>query len=177
MNLLRIICKVVGGILVFAGGCGGGIWMAGRKKKRIEILRELERVLIFLYGEIEYAGTDIVEIFQRLAEKTDYFRLFFEEMKKEISGDHEETLYNLWDRKAEQSPAARWMDKEDLALWKETGKHLGIVDRQTQLQTLKLLQKRLGRLLAEAETQYGSQARVYRLVGITGGIFTVILLL
>ena len=177
MNLLRIICKIVGGVLVFAGGCGGGIWMAARKKKRIDILRELEQVLIFLYGEIAYAGADIVEIFRRLAEKTDYFRSFFLEMGMETGGDHEETLYQLWDRKVGQSPAARWMDKEDLALWKETGKHLGTVDRQTQLQTLQILQKRLRRQLTEAETQYGSQARVYRLVGITGGIFTVILLL
>ena len=177
MNLLRIICKIVGGILVFSGGCGCGIWMAGRKKKRINILRELEQVLIFLYGEIEYAGADIVEIFQRLAEKTDYFQSFFREMGMETGGDQEETLYRLWDRKAEQSPAARWMDKEDLILWKETGKHLGTLDRQTQLQTLQVLQKRLGRQLAEAEMQYDSQARVCRLVGITGGIFTVILLL
>ena len=86
MNLLRIICKIVGGILVFSGGCGCGIWMAGRKKKRINILRELEQVLIFLYGEIEYAGADIVEIFQRLAEKTDYFQSFFREMGME-TGD------------------------------------------------------------------------------------------
>ena len=55
--------------------------------------------------------------------------------------------------------------------------HLGTLDRQTQLQTLHVLQDRLGRSIQDAEKEYQSQAKVYRLVGITGGIFTAILLL
>ena len=39
------------------------------------------------------------------------------------------------------------------------------------------MQDRLGRSIQDAETEYQSQAKVYRLVGITGGIFTAILLL
>ena len=156
MNLLRMILKMTGGAMVFAGGSGFGLWLAGKRKRRIEILRELAQVLILLYGEVEYAAVDMVEIFQKLSGKTCYFRGFFGNMYEGL---------------------LRAEDREDVMLWREIGMHLGTLDRQTQLQTLHVLQDRLGRSIQDAETEYQSQAKVYRLVGITGGIFTAILLL
>lgn len=33
MNLLRMILKMTGGAMVFAGGSGFGLWLAGKPKK------------------------------------------------------------------------------------------------------------------------------------------------
>lgn len=32
MNLLRMILKMTGGAMVFAGGSGFGLWLAGKRK-------------------------------------------------------------------------------------------------------------------------------------------------
>ena len=177
MNLLRMILKMTGGAMVFAGGSGFGLWLAGKRKRRIEILRELAQVLILLYGEVEYAAVDMVEIFQKLSGKTCYFRGFFGNMYEGLLRAEDVSLQELWENGIMADKTAGMLDREDVMLWREIGMHLGTLDRQTQLQTLHVLQDRLGRSIQDAETEYQSQAKVYRLVGITGGIFTAILLL
>ena len=87
------------------------------------------------------------------------------------------SLQELWENEIMADKTAGMLDREDVMLWREIGMHLGTLDRQTQLQTLHVLQDRLGRSIQDAEKEYQSQAKVYRLVGITGGIFTAILLL
>lgn len=146
-------------------------------KRRIEILREFAQVLILLYGEVEYAAVDMVEIFQKLSEKTCYFRGFFGNMYEGLLRAEDVSLQELWENGITADKTAGMLDREDVMLWREIGMHLGTLDRQTQLQTLHVLQDRLGRSIQDAETEYQSQAKVYRLVGITGGIFTAILLL
>lgn len=177
MNLLRMILKILGGAMVFAGGSGFGLWLAGKRKRRIEILRELAQALILLYGEVEYAAVDMVEIFQKLSEKTCYFRGFFKNMFEGLARVEDVSLQELWENGIATDQTAGMLDKEDVRLWKEIGMHLGTLDRQTQLQTLHLLQDRLDKRIQDAEAEYQSQAKVYRLVGITGGVFTAILLL
>ena len=87
------------------------------------------------------------------------------------------SLQELWENGIMADKTAGMLDREDVMLWREIGMHLGTLDRQTQLQTLHVLQDRLGRSIQDAETEYQSQAKVYRLGGVTGGIFTAILLL
>ena len=97
MNLLRMILKMTGGAMVFAGGSGFGLWLAGKRKRRIEILRELAQALILLYGEVEYASVDMVEIFQKLSGKTCYFRGFFGNMYEGLLRAEDVSLQELWE--------------------------------------------------------------------------------
>ena len=105
------------------------------------------------------------------------FWKFFEELCRQFQGIEQETLYDLWKKAIAGSRLAEGMDKEDVALWQEVGMQLGTLERKTQLQTLQVLRERLHRQALEAESEYKAQARVYRLTGVTGGIFMVILLL
>ena len=120
---------------------------------------------------------DVAELFQILAGKMCYFGSFFEELCRQFQGIEQETLYDLWKKAIAGSRLAEGMDKEDVALWQEVGMQLGTLERKTQLQTLQVLRERLHRQALEAEAEYKAQARVYRLTGVTGGIFMVILLL
>ena len=52
--------KWIGCILVMTGCVGGGMMMAVGLKRRIRILEELEVLLQRLYGEMEYAGNDMI---------------------------------------------------------------------------------------------------------------------
>ena len=160
MNLLRMILKMTGGAMVFAGGSGFGLWLAGKRKRRIEILRELAQALILLYGEVEYAAVDMVEIFQKLSGKTCYFRGFFGNMYEGLLRAEDVSLQELWENGIMADKTAGMLDREDVMLWREIGMHLGTLDRQTQLQTLHVLQDRLGRSIQDAETEYQSQAKV-----------------
>jgi stage III sporulation protein AB len=69
------------------------------------------------------------------------------------------------------------MEKEDVRLWKELGNYLGISDRKSQLRSLELSRQRLGRTLLAAQEEYGAKSKVLRVMGVTAGVFVVILLL
>ena len=65
--------KWIGCILVMTGCVGGGMVMAVRLKRRIRILEELEVLLQRLYGEMEYAGNDMIDILKILQVESIYF--------------------------------------------------------------------------------------------------------
>ena len=67
--------KWIGCILVMTGCVGGGMVMAVGLKRRIRILEELEVLLQRLYGEMEYAGNDMIDILKILQAGRKY--LFF----------------------------------------------------------------------------------------------------
>ena len=119
MNLLRMILKMTGGAMVFAGGSGFGLWLAGKRKRRIEILRELAQVLILLYGEVEYAAVDMVEIFQKLSGKTCYFRGFFGNMYEGLLRAEDVSLQELWENGIMADKTAGMLAREDVMAGKE----------------------------------------------------------
>ena len=110
MNKLQILLKITGSIMALAGSWGCGMWLAARRRRRIELLREMEQILIFLYGEIEYAAVDVAELFQILAGKMCYFGSFFEELCRQFQGIEQETLYDLWKKAIAGSRLAEGME-------------------------------------------------------------------
>ena len=62
------------GVILILFGCGGLGWHAVlRHTARIKMLAELEQALQYLYGEIEYSGSDMMELLDRLAARQGYF--------------------------------------------------------------------------------------------------------
>jgi stage III sporulation protein AB len=175
--MIHIFIKIMGAVFVLAGGCGTGWYFSAKKKRRIQVLQEFEQVLILLYGEIEYAGEDMVETLEGLVPKTVWFSSFFQEVAFYLRRKCGHTLWKTWERGIENSPLTEVLEPEDCSLWKEVGSHLGILGRQSQLRSIELSQKRLGRQLAKAQEEYSSQAKLFHVLGVTAGVFVVILLL
>ncbi len=177
MDKIYWLVKTAGALFAVLGGCGCGLSMAAGKKRRIRELRELEQAVTLLYGEIEYAAADMVEILDRLAVGTYYFSSFFEGVSRRLRGKHGQPLYTIWQEEIDVSPAGSCLEERDRELWEELGRHLGGLDRQTQLHTLQIWQERIRERVEEAEREYDLQAKVYRILGVTSGLFAVILLL
>lgn len=175
--MITVFVKMTGAVFVFAGGCGMGWYFSAKKKRRIQVLQEFETVLVLLYGEIEYTGEDMVEILEGLIEKTIWFSSFFQEVSFYLRQKYGQPLWQTWERGIENSPLTQLMEKEDIRLWKELGNYLGISDRKSQLRSLELSRQRLGRTLLAAQEEYGAKSKVLRVMGVTAGVFVVILLL
>jgi stage III sporulation protein AB len=174
---MRIFVKIIGAFLVFGGGCGMGWYFSAKKKQRIHVLQELEQVILLLYGEIEYAGEDMVETLEGLVLRTDWFSSFFQELAFHLRRKCGQPLGTLWEKSIENSPLRGILDKEDCRLWRELGSKLGTLDRQSQLRSLELTRQRLGGRLKEAQEEYRSQEKLLHVLGVTIGVFVVVLLL
>lgn len=166
--------------MVLIGSAGVGWYMAGMYGTRIRILRELSHSLQVLYGEIEYAATDITESMGLLGRRGEYLKKFFDDIADQLKQGNGQSLYAIWSQELEKLCHNReyriLLQKEDVRFIKEIGKNLGNVDRMTQLHTLNLFQKQLDGMIGQAEEKYQGQAKICRVLGIVCGVFTAVLL-
>ncbi|MDD7404224.1 MAG: stage III sporulation protein AB [Butyribacter sp.] len=169
--------KGVGICLVIAGCSGMGWYMAERHALRIRMLNEFEQALQFLYGEIEYAGCDMVELFDKLAFRGGYFAPFWLQMSGKLRSYDGVRFWEHWCRELPKISGYQNLQEEDLEILLGIGANLGNLDRQTQLHTIQIFQKRLQEVIVTARQEYRGKAKVSCVIGITAGIFLALLLI
>lgn len=171
---------ITGAALVIFGGMGIGWYASGLYRLRLRLLWEISQVLQILYGEIEYAGTDMVELLYRLGRREGCLKDFFGQAAAELE-KRQATFDTVWSDTLSAYTGQReyrlLFTGESIRLLQDIGRNLGNADRDTQLHTLQLFQKQLDTMIGQAELQYEGQARVCRVVGTVGGVFTAVLLL
>lgn len=170
--------KWIGCILVMTGCVGGGMVMAVGLKRRIRILEELEVLLQRLYGEMEYAGNDMIDILKILQAESIYFSELWQRIIERLERGDSVRLWEVWreetKRKTGLSPIC-FLGQEEQYILQEVGRALGQTDRKTQLHMLKLHEQRVHKVVNKIRSESQTQARVYRVVGVTAGCFLVIL--
>lgn len=174
---MGILIKMIGTILVIAGSGGCGWYFANEAKVRVRILQELQQGILVLYGEMEYAGDDMEEILEGVSKKSVFFADFFENVSKRLKRKESRSLFAIWQEEMAGITCRKKLKEEDLNFLEELGKNLGNLDRQTQLHTLKLMSGRLEKQIAYAREEYQNKAKVYRVLGVTVGVFATVLLL
>lgn len=84
--------KAAGLFLLFSGCFSLGIGKSRGLKKRLELLRELKKLLLLLSGEIRCAKTPLPEAFRKIGRKAeDPFGTFFQKVAEELTGEKQET--------------------------------------------------------------------------------------
>lgn len=169
--------KITGMCFIILGCSGLGWYTAERYAIRIRMLCEFEQALQFLYGEIEYSGCDMIELFDKLAFRGGYFGEFWLRMSGNLRGHDGMRLEEHWKRTLPQISDYNNFKEEDLEILLGIGANLGNLDRQTQLHTIEIFQKRLQDIILTARMEYKGKAKVSCVVGVTVGIFLSLLLI
>ena len=80
--------KAAGLFLLFSGCFSLGIGKSRGLKKRLELLRELKKLLLLLSGEIRCVKTPLPEAFRKIGRKAeDPFGTFFQKVAEELTGE------------------------------------------------------------------------------------------
>ena len=166
------------GVVLVLFGCGGLGWHTVlRYAVRIRMLAEFEQTLQYLYGEIEYSGCDMIELVERLALRQGYFEVLWENMGVCLRSYDGQGFSYHWKRELKKVEEIGCLKNGDKELFYAVGENLGNMDRQTQLHTLEIFQKRLQGILAQARQEYREKAKVSGIVWITAGLFLTLVLL
>lgn len=169
--------KGVGVFLILMGCSGLGWYTVSRYTTRIHMLSEFEQVLQFLYGEIEYSGSDIIELMDKLALRSGHFRQLFGNMGEDLRKYAGQGFFYYWEKRLKEVEGIGSLKYEEMELLLAVGENIGNTDRQTQLHTLEIFQGRLHERLRQARADYREQAKVSIVVGVTAGLFLALLLI
>ncbi len=168
--------RMVGAVLLLAGGVGLGLSAVKRLDRRVKTLRSLTEALELLEREMDFRLPPMKELIRetarRSAEPASGFLRVCAERMEEWEG---QPLADLWQQAAlDELPALKPCDRETLL---SVGAVLGRYDAESQRGVISAARERLAVFLTDAVEERRRQGRVYGALGAAAGAFLVILLL
>lgn len=169
--------KLVGAgmTIVCCGAMGAGVCRDMRK--RIRLLQELRRMAIILTSEITYANAALEEAFAELAKRlADPAGAFFGHVRQRMQEGEHGVLGEIFKKQSLRDFKGSGLKKTDLeSLW-TLGGQLGYLDTEMQKKTLAYYLEQVNAACMQAQEEYKEKEKLFRCLGISAGIFLVILL-
>ena len=164
-------------VLVLASA-GLGFLMSQRLSRRLEQLKVLKRMTLFLHGEISCARSPLPDAFWNVAGKLpEPFREFLREVSEDLGRYEGETLGEVFAENVDCHLKDTSLTGEDRERLKELGESLGYLDKAMQLAHLEAYGKELDMAVGELTEGLPVRKKLFRSLGIMGGLFLAILLI
>lgn len=167
--------KIIGTVLIEIGAAGYGFWLAAQYGMRLRVLEQLRQMIFLLKGQILYANAPLGEAFETVGRRTEgaLAELFLNSAKR-IQLQQGESFAKIWREEVEKTFS---IEKADRQMVVSLGEHLGFLDRQMQERTILLYLEQLDLKLEELRSHKQERCRLYRSLGVMGGLFVAILLI
>ena len=169
--------KGIGGVMIFAGCLGLGVWYRGQLTGRVRALRLLKRILELLSGEIRYGRATLPECCRHIAVHlpTAFCNAMQEvdERMRRNDGDTFPSVFCKCMRKPLNELPLREEDRENfLGFVSESG----FMDSQMQLQTLDRSCKLLADTTERLQKENVEKCRMAVGLGAMGGLLLILML-
>lgn len=167
------------GILFLGLSCVGIGVLKGRElNKRVEQLKKLKKFIYMLKSEIKYMRSPLPDAFLELSKRVESpLSTFLIELSSELSECERDSFYQVWEEQVEKHFRSCGMTKEDLEGLCKMGESMGFLGQEMQENTLSLYLQQLDISLAEAREEESKKVRVYHYLGVSFGLFIMILLI
>lgn len=167
--------RLMGAVLVAAGGAWLGFQAAAGLRRRARALRQMEAGLALLERELELNAPPLPRLLERGAARSEGpAKQLFQSCLQGLDRLDREEFSCLWRRLVGERSELTGEGQEILA---PLGDTLGRYEAERQREVLSAARRRLGELSARLEADSRRQGRVYQALGLSGGAFLVILLL
>ena len=165
----------IGGLLLMVAGTGMGWYAAHRLQRRMIFLETCGRLMQALWQEMSYTSRPMGELWQRLAQN-EAFSGF------PLARYTAEQLSNVafsaaFAAAAERAEREGFLLPADRRLLTEFGEGCGRTDLGGQQAHIAYYRNLLAQQEAEARRVYEEKGRVYRMLGLTGGVALTLLLM
>lgn len=156
-----------------------GVYASSQLDKRIRQLKSLEKAVFFMKREIDYRLSPLGVTLLHTGEKMDYpWNLFFSEAGKHFQERREGLCCpdEIFRKELEKIRFFHPWEK-DLEVLIRLGKSLGELDKKMQIMQLSMAEEEIRGLLEEAVEEKKTKGKLYRTLGMSMGILSVILVL
>lgn len=173
-----MILKITGALGILLASAGYGYSKGLEYRKCVEELEALEHLIRQMAGEISYTRAPLSEVCVRIKEQVcEPYRTWLEEMAHGLEERGAENLRLLWETPSRKMMAALMIEQAEQEEFCHLGSRMGALDIRMQEQTLLRYADRLEEKKRQQRASLPEKRRLCNLLGMTGGIFLVILLL
>ncbi len=170
--------KWIGALLILLAAASLGNRQAARQRRRVLELEEFRLALRLLSAEIGYTATPLPralkEVIPRLGRRE--VRDFFREAAGRLAMEGE-NAGGAWSYATEKSRVNLALEEADRLAILRAAAGLGGLGRVDQVKQLEMAEAELAKLAAEAAEGLAGREKMWRYLGVLGGITVVILLL
>lgn len=171
-------CKLCGAILVLSGSVGVAYSFIKETQKQIQTLETIRRMMRLLQSEVSHRNLSLTEAFAAVSDRLPgVFGNFMTGVCDEWHRRAGTTLAVIWREKTYACLSDEAMKKNELSTLAEFGEQLGFQEREMQLTMLELYERQLQEDIARMTVKARETGRIYRLLGVMGGVFAIIILI
>ena len=172
------LLKLLGSILIVMATTGIGYSTGRDLKIRLDNLRYIKKLMLMLRGEIKYLKAPLGEAFFNVSKRAeDPFGLFFDKIALEIERLECESFYAIWCKHIDGELSKLKLNKRDCQTLKRVGEHLGYMDKEMQLGMIDLYVEQLEEEIKMTRESIDEKIKVYQCLGVTIGLFAVLIIL
>lgn len=165
--------KLIGAVLVFFSGLFWGLRKSAELSKRERSLRDIKTALNILESEIVFSSHYLKHAFLRISELLSCGGLF-SDMSSAIG---EMPAAEAWRFALLKNQKELFLKDTDVEILNILGSELGMSDREQQVKNIRHVSSLLEQNLALAHDDCIKTAKLYRSMGILGGLFVIIILI
>jgi len=171
-----IAIRVLGVVLTLAASTALGLYLSSLAKFRQQDLLEFKKALLILKSEIEYIAAPLPDAISSIASRTTnpVSKIFTHYAQNLKNNDDGETAYQLWIEAIQSHKKESFLKKDDWEIVEGFGKTLGYLDKQMQVDSIKFTTDYLDSQVAELQTEGNKNQRMYRSLGVIGGILLLV---
>lgn len=170
--------KWIGAILVMVSAYAIGSILAGQIKERERWLKEIKTTLFLLEGELEYHQMPFPEALQLVGERHGgNLKKFLCELGEELKKKEGSSLQELWREHAKRFFKTSSLTKEQKEEFAELGVYFMEADRVARKNAIEFYSNRLEEEIVQLRETGADKAYLYRMLGMLGGMFLLILVL
>lgn len=168
---------MIGSAIVLFSCTAAGIYMASKDKYRAEELMEMKRGLCMLKSEICHNSRPLYEAMIDISQMLeDTVSEIFEDSGRMLKARKAASASEAWEKTLKESRGRTFFKKEDIDAFISFGQALGGIDRDGQTANIDIALEYIDRKSDELIKKYAKDGRLFRSMGVMGGILIVVVL-
>ena len=172
-----MVFKIIGVVLILSSSCAIGFRLSSDLGKRIEDLKSLKKIILMLRGEIKYNNSTLAEAFEVIGSRIkEPYRIFFQSTGTELNKLSGQTFFEIWKEMIYIHLEPTKLLEKDKKRLESIGENLGYLDKEMQLGTIDLYLEHLELEIEEAHKNLNNNGRLYKCLGIMGGILITLII-
>lgn len=170
--------KLTGGFLIILAGSLLGGCLAWEQDRICQEMRYLQGLMLRLRGELWYSRTMLPDIFRRLArEMKEPYDRWLSEMADRMCKKDGGNLVEIWSQGVEIHLTENMIPEKERQRLMELGSFLGHADIEMQIRYLDRYLEEFADAIKERQSMLGEKKKLYRSLGVIGGILIAVMLI